>query len=294
MARAGSSVSVIGLGRMGSALGRALLAAGHDVTVWNRTPQRCRPLEDAGASVAATVVAAAVASEVTVVCVRDYSASDAVLGAAEEALRGRILVQLTTGTAEDARRGERWARDHGIGYLDGVIMSSPQRIGTSECDIWVSGLAQLYERTQGLLRALGGGVRHAGEPIGRANTLDAATLSILYGSLLAFMQGVALCESEDIPIEEFGPTAERSLASAGRLASWAAGMIAARAYPVGVATLDIHAAAIERSARFAREATLDSTYADAVAAMLRRASDTGHAHEDLPATYEAFRPPRRP
>ena len=38
------SVSVIGMGLMGSALGRALVDKGSEVTVWNRTPAKCEPL----------------------------------------------------------------------------------------------------------------------------------------------------------------------------------------------------------------------------------------------------------
>ena len=46
------NVSVIGLGLMGSALAEALLNAGHEVTVWNRTPAKAEPLTSKGASVA--------------------------------------------------------------------------------------------------------------------------------------------------------------------------------------------------------------------------------------------------
>ena len=44
-----SGISVIGLGAMGSALARALVKAGHEVTVWNRSPQKMEPLVDLGA-----------------------------------------------------------------------------------------------------------------------------------------------------------------------------------------------------------------------------------------------------
>src|SRR5260221_11320699 len=58
-----SPVTVIGTGTMGSALGRALLAAGHPVTAWNRTPGRAAPLASAGASIAADPAVAVQASD---------------------------------------------------------------------------------------------------------------------------------------------------------------------------------------------------------------------------------------
>ena len=51
-----SEVSVIGLGAMGSALVRALLRAGHRVTVWNRTSAKAEPLVREGAGRRATVI----------------------------------------------------------------------------------------------------------------------------------------------------------------------------------------------------------------------------------------------
>jgi len=47
-----ASVSVLGTGRMGSALSRALLHAGHRTTAWNRTPEKAAPLATLGAQLA--------------------------------------------------------------------------------------------------------------------------------------------------------------------------------------------------------------------------------------------------
>lgn len=97
------SVSVLGLGNMGSALARAFLAEQHAVTGWNRTASKAQPPADAGARVAASVAEAIAASEVTVVCVLNYVASDALLHTAEMAdrLRGKTLIQRTTGTGNE-------------------------------------------------------------------------------------------------------------------------------------------------------------------------------------------------
>ena len=99
------SVSMLGLGYMGSALARAFLAKQHAVTVWNRTASKAEPLAETGAQVAASVAEAIAASDVTVVCVSDYHGSDALLRTTEMAgrLKGKTLVQLTTGTPEEAR-----------------------------------------------------------------------------------------------------------------------------------------------------------------------------------------------
>jgi 3-hydroxyisobutyrate dehydrogenase-like beta-hydroxyacid dehydrogenase len=121
-------VSVIGLGAMGSALARALLGAGHSVTVWNRTASSMGPLVALGANDATSVADAVQASSMVLVCVDNYSVTRSLLdiGDVTPHLSGRTLIQLSTGTPREARESEGWASKHGAGYLDGAILGLPR------------------------------------------------------------------------------------------------------------------------------------------------------------------------
>ena len=55
-----AKIAFLGLGQMGAPMATRLLQAGHELTVWNRTPNRAGPLADAGAAVAGVSVASAV------------------------------------------------------------------------------------------------------------------------------------------------------------------------------------------------------------------------------------------
>src|SRR5258706_15926947 len=131
-----SRATVIGTGTMGSALVRALLAAGHPVTAWNRTPGRAAPLGSAGASIAADPAVAVQASDLVLMCVSDQAAADELLssGSLADLLRDRSLVQLTTGTAADGRRNAAWASSRGIGYVDTAIPPYPPATRTAGAD----------------------------------------------------------------------------------------------------------------------------------------------------------------
>src|SRR5690606_34715949 len=98
-------------------LAGAFVAAGVRTTVWNRTPGRDRDLVDRGATGAATAAEAVAASPLTVVCVVNYDAADAVLRQEEvaDALKGRTVVNLTADTPDRARSTDEWARAHGVG-----------------------------------------------------------------------------------------------------------------------------------------------------------------------------------
>src|SRR5918992_1290306 len=111
-----NEVSVIGLGAMGSALARALLHNGHRVTVWNRTGAKAEPLVRDGAVLAPSAAAAISASPIVVVCVDDYEVTKKILDTREVApsLAGRVLVQLSTGSPQDARDCEAWARERSV------------------------------------------------------------------------------------------------------------------------------------------------------------------------------------
>jgi 3-hydroxyisobutyrate dehydrogenase-like beta-hydroxyacid dehydrogenase len=97
-------VGVIGTGRMGSALATALHNKGFSTTVWNRTSSKTVALARLGLRVAQSLKAAALASGVIIVNVSDYSTTQQLLqdpGVAS-ALAGKILVQLSSGTPQEA------------------------------------------------------------------------------------------------------------------------------------------------------------------------------------------------
>src|ERR1700685_4378249 len=94
------TVTVIGTGVMGSALARALAGAGHQVTAWNRTPSRALPLASAGVTIADGLLDAVRGSDPVIMCVSNQAAAAELLAdpALTDLLRGRTLVQMTTGT----------------------------------------------------------------------------------------------------------------------------------------------------------------------------------------------------
>src|SRR5690606_25619085 len=122
------SVSVIGLGPMGQAMVRAFLAAGVEVTVWNRSSEKADAMVEAGARRAATVAEALAAAEVTVLSLTHYAAMYDVLGQATGALRGKAIVNLSSDSPENARKGGQWVRSHGAQFLSGGFMSAGDNI----------------------------------------------------------------------------------------------------------------------------------------------------------------------
>jgi 3-hydroxyisobutyrate dehydrogenase-like beta-hydroxyacid dehydrogenase len=202
-----AAVSVLGTGTMGSALARALLQAGHQVTVWNRTATRAAPLAELGATVAAEPTDAIGASPTVIVCVASPAVVNDLLGRDDvrSSLQGRTLVQLTTGRPAEVRRGVD-AAGPGIVYLGGAILAYPRMVGTAEAMLLFGGEPEVYERARPVLEALGT-VRFLGPDPAAPSAMDAALIAFFYGSLAGFLHGARIARAEGLELELYGSLA---------------------------------------------------------------------------------------
>ncbi len=198
-----SDISMIGLGAMGTALAKAQVKAGHEVTVWNRSPQRMTPLIELGAEGVQSVAAAVQASPLIMVCIDNYTATNALLQADDVVahLSGRSVIQLSTGTPSEARESEAWLTAQGAAYLDGVIDPYPDGIGAADAQLLFSGSKAVFDASQAFLRCLGGDIRFISEKVGAAAALDLADLSWSLGRYVGFAHGARLCESEGVGLD---------------------------------------------------------------------------------------------
>src|SRR5688500_57797 len=93
------TVGLVGIGRMGLALGERILAAGFPLTVHNRTPEKAKPLLDLGATWSASPAEVVAASAVVQTVLTDDAAVDAVyadLLACAENAAGTVFVESST------------------------------------------------------------------------------------------------------------------------------------------------------------------------------------------------------
>ncbi|MFI2379483.1 NAD(P)-dependent oxidoreductase [Streptomyces sp. NPDC018964] len=204
------SVTVLGLGPMGRALAGAFLEAGVRTTVWNRTPGRDAELTDRGALPAASPEEAVAAAPLTVVCVVNHDASDAVLrqDAVTAALKGRTVVNLSADTPGRARDTAEWAGRHGVRYLEGAIMTPAPTIGTDDAVFLHSGPEELYREHRPVLAALGGSHTHLGEEIGRAAAYDIALLDVFWTAMAGYTHALAVARAEGVTATELAPFAQ--------------------------------------------------------------------------------------
>jgi 3-hydroxyisobutyrate dehydrogenase len=93
-------IGVAGLGAMGSAIAARLMETGHQVTVWNRTAAKTKPLAEAGATAVDSPAAVAAATEAVITILTDGAAIDAVYegpsGLLSGDVKGKLFIEMST------------------------------------------------------------------------------------------------------------------------------------------------------------------------------------------------------
>jgi 3-hydroxyisobutyrate dehydrogenase-like beta-hydroxyacid dehydrogenase len=188
-----AKVAVVGLGAMGSRIAARLLDAGHDVVVWNRSPEKAEPLVERGASRADSPAAAASEAEAVLVMVADPAALRTVTEGTEGVLagarRGTTIIQMSTvGPAHVAALAA--SLPDGVELLDAPVLGSLTEVEAGTLKVFAAGDATVVERWKPLLSALGT-VLHVG-PIGAGAAAKLVANSALLSTMAALGEALAL------------------------------------------------------------------------------------------------------
>ena len=176
----------VGLGAMGAPMATNLLKAGHEVAVWNRSPERTDPLVEAGARRAESPADAASGTQATILMVTNAGA--AVIN------MGTIGAVATTRIAETL--GE-------LGYrmLDAPVSGSTPVAAAGELAIMVGGDGRTFEEFEPVLAAMGDKISHMGE-VGSGARMKLINNLILGANMAVVSEGLALGEAAGIPAEK--------------------------------------------------------------------------------------------
>lgn len=286
-----ATVSIIGIGNMGSALAEALLAAGFAVTVWNRTVSKAERIATQGAALVDSPAAAALASENTIVCVTDHEAFVSVIhnDAVAASLEGKCLIQLGVVTAEQARQTDSWADARNIGYLEGSILGIPDNVKNATATLVCSGPQALFEAAQPQLSVFGN-PQLVSEAIGSAYEFDKVYYSFAYATLLGFIQGAAMAEASGFSIDAYTsivaeriPTVTENLTKFGEL-------MASHNHKDDQASLEVWADAYSKSVDLCRALKVDDCLPTALMQNFDKAINGGYGDEGLTAIIEVLLP----
>ncbi|MBL1290579.1 NAD(P)-dependent oxidoreductase [Streptomyces sp. For3] len=286
---------MIGLGPMGRAMTRTLLAAGHPVTVWNRTAARADGVVAEGATRAATPREAVEASGLVILSLTDYGAMYDILGSATGSLAGRTLVNLSSDTPDRTREAAAWAAGHGAAFLTGGIMAPAPMVGTEASYVYYSGPGDVMERRRAVLAPLGT-PRYLGEDPGLAQMMYQAQLTVFLTTLSALMHATAMLGTAGMKAGESLPellsTADTlsGILRAGDERPGAA--LDAGEHPGDLSTVTMMGATADHIVETSASLGLDPALPLAVQSHYRHAIEDGHGNDNWTRIIDRIRAPR--
>ena len=193
----GRRLGWVGAGRMGHALAARLLAAGHDVAVWNRTRSKAESLVDAGATVVDSPAQLADRDVVFTMVAGPEDFKEVVLGP-EGILAGgqpSVIVDMTTVSPEASAEVRDEAARRGTALLAAPVSGNPKVVKAGRVTLVVSGPREAYDEVEPLLALLGAGVTYVGDG-------ERARLAKICHNLMLGV--VAQCMAEVVVLAEKG------------------------------------------------------------------------------------------
>jgi len=185
------TISYLGLGAMGSGMASNLLKAGYELTVWNRTAEKCKPLARKGARVANTPANAVRDVDLVMYCLSNENAVEEVVFGAKGILsgikQGQIATDMSTVLPATSLREQEAYATHGVDFLDAPVFGSKNESANAKLWIMAAGNKAAFEKVKPVLEHLGQTVHYFGK------NGNAAVMKLV-GNLIVALEMEALAE----------------------------------------------------------------------------------------------------
>jgi 3-hydroxyisobutyrate dehydrogenase-like beta-hydroxyacid dehydrogenase len=185
------TLSYLGLGTMGSGMASNLLKAGYNLTVWNRSPDKCKPFARKGARIADSPADAVRDVELVMYSFSNDEAVEEVVFGANGILSGskagQIAIDMSTVLpATSLRELEAYAK-RGVDFLDAPVFGSKNESANAKLWIMAAGNKAIFEKVRPVLEHLGQTVHYFGK------NGNAAAMKLV-GNLIVALEMEALAE----------------------------------------------------------------------------------------------------
>jgi 3-hydroxyisobutyrate dehydrogenase-like beta-hydroxyacid dehydrogenase len=272
-----TTIAVLGMGRMGSAMARALTAAGGvELVLHNRTPERATALAgELGGRTAATPAQAAAAADVAITMLADGPAVASVWEGADGLLAGAhpggVLVDMSTVPPATLAPYAARAAEAGSGILDAPVSGSVALAESGKLTIMAGGSTGDLERARPVLDRLAQRVFHMGE-LGSGHAMKLAVNGVVFALNNAVAEALVLAERAGIGRELAYEVLASGAAGAPYLGYKREAFIDPDATPVAF-SLELAGKDLELITAFAAELGVPMTQAAANRALIGEAAE---------------------
>jgi 3-hydroxyisobutyrate dehydrogenase-like beta-hydroxyacid dehydrogenase len=201
-------IAVLGLGIIGSAWAKNLIADGHEVRCWNRTPKEFPNFTP-------SIQKAVAGTDAIVVLVSDPAAVQSVLEQILPELgRDQLVIQSSTISAEWTIKFDQMVRGAGALFLEAPFTGGAAAAEQRKTVYYLGGEADVVERAAPVLKSIAGAIQHIG-PLGTASTLKLAMNLNIAGVAQTLCESLTLSRAAGIPDATFFQALSLNLSRSG-------------------------------------------------------------------------------
>jgi len=285
-------IGFVGLGAMGVGMVPRLVAAGHEVTGWNRTKKKAEPLIALGMRWADSPREAASGADAAISIVTDAAAVRAVALGKDGIISGLgangIYVDMSTIAPDASRAIAAEFADAGLIMLDAPISGSTATLAEGKASVMVGGDKAAFETVQPALLAIGPKVTYIGAN-GLAVQLKLAINLVLMVEVIGFCEGVALAEKGGVSRESAVEAMLKSVVASPVLGYRGPFILEGRMPAVPLADVNLQQKDMRLVLDLARELGLPVPLAAAANEIMNACRGLGIDHRDFVTAHEVYR-----
>lgn len=286
------SIAFAGIGLMGLRMCRRLLAAGYPLTVWNRSPDKCAPLVEAGARQVHSPPELCAGADIVLLCLADTAVVREVVfgpgGIVEGARAGQLLVDHSSlePAATRAMAAELESRS-GMRWVDAPVSGGTAGAEAGSLAIMAGGRAEDIERVRPVLMNLGQRLTRMGE-VGAGQVTKACNQMIVACNALVIAEVVALAERSGVDASLIAPALAGGFADSKPLQILAPQMASSEFEPIKwhVRTL---LKDLDTAVQLSREEGSATPMTGLAAQLMRLHGSQGHLDQDPATLVQMFR-----
>jgi 3-hydroxyisobutyrate dehydrogenase-like beta-hydroxyacid dehydrogenase len=200
-------IAFLGLGNMGAGMATNLLRAGHQLAVWNRSPQKAQPLVAEGAVLARTPREAAAGRDVIISMLADDAALEQVTlgetGILEGSPRGALHISSSTVAVATADRLAAVHVQRGLRFLSAPVFGRPEAAAAAKLFIVAAGARSDYTAASELFPVISQKAFYIGEKPSAANLVKLCGNFTILAAIESFAEAMTLAQKGGVPRKQF-------------------------------------------------------------------------------------------
>lgn len=288
------SLGFIGIGLMGTPMTLRLLAAGYQVSVWNRTAEKLTPVIEEGAIARSSAADVAANADIIFQCLTDANAVETVVfgddGIAQGGGAGKVLVDLTSAHPDKTRElAARLTETNGMYWIDAPVSGGVAGAEAGTLAIFAGGEPADVARVEPVMMAMCKRVTYFG-PIGAGQVAKLCNQVIVGGTLSLIAEAVALAEQAGINASALPDALEGGFADSIPLQIFGPRFAARQTEPL-LGHVYTMLKDIDAAREIGERAGAPMPMSTMTAELLTVASERGHGEHDIGTIMELFEPP---